>query len=78
MDPDELFTLRNYFFLGCYQMAINEASSVNALSEQTRVDKDFFMYRAYVGLGNCRMVLDEVRADASCFGAMTLTRTAPH
>jgi len=59
-DEAELFALRNAVYLGNYQAAISEALSINPSSEAVRVSRDFFMYRAYVELGQYRVVMDEV------------------
>jgi len=60
MAEDTLFGLRNAVYLGNYQQAITEASSLNSYDDSTRQMRDFFMYRAFVEQGQYRMVLDEV------------------
>lgn len=60
-EPDELFTLRNHFWLGSYQLAIAEGSSLGRLSEKLRVERDEFIYRSYIALGQYSIVLGEVR-----------------
>lgn len=50
--PDILFTLRNNFYLGAYQAAIAEAADLERLSESDAVERDCFVYRAYIELGS--------------------------
>lgn len=64
MGDDELFAVRNAFYLGNYQQTISEASAVNAFNESTRQTRDFFMYRGFVEQGQYRMVMDDVGHDA--------------
>lgn len=60
-EPDELFTLRNHFWLGSYQLAIAEGSGLGRLPEKLRVERDEFIYRSYIALGQYSIVLGEVR-----------------
>lgn len=48
--PDVLFPLRNNFYLGAFQAAINE-SNVRGLGDSDAVEKDSFVYRSYIALG---------------------------
>jgi len=67
---DELFDLKTAFYLGNYQQAINlvlgigfinEAQKLRALSSQSQVEKDVFMYRAFIAQKNFDVVLDEIK-----------------
>lgn len=60
-EPDDLFTLRNHFWLGSYQLAIAEGSGLGRLSENLRIERDEFIYRSYIALGQHTIVLGEVR-----------------
>lgn len=51
-EPDLLFTVRNSFFLGAFQGAIAEASDLEGLSDAAKVERDSFVYRAYIELGS--------------------------
>ena len=51
-DPDLLFNVRNNFYLGSYQHAISEASDLESLVEQEKVERDLFVYRSYIELGS--------------------------
>lgn len=59
-EPDDLFTLRNHFWLGSYQQAIAEASGLGRLSDTLRMERDEFIYRSYIALGQHSIVLGEV------------------
>ena len=61
---DELFALKTNFYIGAHQAVISEALTVSPSTDAVRVERDFFMYRAYVEQGQHRVVLDEVGADA--------------
>ena len=49
--PDALFLLRNNFYLGAYQAAINE-SNVGGLSDADAIERDCLVYRSYIALGS--------------------------
>lgn len=59
-EPDDLFTLRNHYWLGSYQLAIAEGSGLGRLPEALRVERDEFIYRSYLALGQYSIVLGEV------------------
>jgi coatomer protein complex subunit epsilon len=63
-DPDELYTLRNLFWLGSFQQAINEGGRLNRLSDELKIERDEFVYRSYVGQGQYALVISEVDDDA--------------
>ncbi|KAE8695527.1 Coatomer subunit epsilon-2 [Hibiscus syriacus] len=49
--PDHLFNLRNNFYLGSYQAAINNSDLPN-LSPDDAVERDCLVYRSYIALGS--------------------------
>ncbi len=51
MGDDELFQVKNHFYLGAYQQAINEATQ-SSFSDATRVELDCLVNRSYIGMGN--------------------------
>jgi coatomer protein complex subunit epsilon len=51
-EPDLLFTVRNAFYLGAFQSAIAEASDLEGLSDQEKVERDCYVYRSYIELGS--------------------------
>uniref|UniRef100_A0A7S2XUN8 Coatomer subunit epsilon n=1 Tax=Fibrocapsa japonica TaxID=94617 RepID=A0A7S2XUN8_9STRA len=64
-EPDDLYTLRNHFWLGNYQMAISEGSSLGRLRSELALEKDEFVYRSYVALGQYQVVLSEVNDNSA-------------
>lgn len=42
---DELYTLRNRYWLGNFQLAIIEGNNLNRLSDELKVERDEFVYR---------------------------------
>ncbi|KAJ1452114.1 coatomer epsilon subunit-domain-containing protein [Pelagophyceae sp. CCMP2097] len=65
MDPDELYTLRNRFWLGNFQMAIAEGNNLTRLPAALMVERDEFVYRCYIGLGQYNLVLSQIKDDAA-------------
>ncbi len=65
-EPDELYTLRNLFWLGNFQLAINEANGMKRCPPHLVTEKSEFMYRSYLALGQYDVVLSEV-SDTSAF-----------
>ncbi|KAK3030870.1 hypothetical protein RJ639_037327 [Escallonia herrerae] len=62
--PDLLFGLRNNFFLGAYQAAINNSDIPN-LSEEESVERDSLVYRSYIALGSYQLVINEIDSAAA-------------
>ncbi|CAG9791067.1 unnamed protein product [Diatraea saccharalis] len=60
-DVDELFDVKNAFYIGNYQQAINEALSFNASTPLLALQKDAYLYRSYIAQGNHRLVLQELK-----------------
>ncbi|CAG4955680.1 unnamed protein product [Parnassius apollo] len=60
-DVDELFDVKNAFYIGNYQQAINEAQSINPTSPLVSLQRDALLYRSYIAQGNYRIVLQELR-----------------
>lgn len=58
--PDVLFPVRNNFYLGAFQASINESSVLRSLSDADAVEKDSFVYRSYIALGQHQLVIDEI------------------
>jgi hypothetical protein len=51
-DRDILFAVRNNYYLGAYQNAINEASDLEGLADQEQIELNSFVYRSYIALGS--------------------------
>jgi hypothetical protein len=52
---DVLFPVRNLFYLGSYQGAINEAQNIDTLSGLDSIERDVFVYRSYIALGSAQV-----------------------
>ncbi len=59
-EPDELFTLKNQVWIGNYQNAISEANMLNHIHDGLRHERDAYVYRAQLGLGNYSMVMQSI------------------
>ncbi|KAJ6887320.1 coatomer subunit epsilon-1 [Populus alba x Populus x berolinensis] len=57
--PDHLFNLRNNFYLGAYQAAINTSDLPN-LSPEDAVERDSLVYRSYIALSSYQLVIHEI------------------
>ncbi|KAH7428380.1 hypothetical protein KP509_10G089800 [Ceratopteris richardii] len=57
---DVLFPIRNAFYLGAYQSAINESASIDGLSEADATERDCLVYRSYIALGSYQLVINEI------------------
>ncbi|XP_037972017.2 coatomer subunit epsilon [Plutella xylostella] len=61
-DVDELFDVKNAFYVGNYQQAITEALSITQISSPTvKTERDSFLYRSYIAQGNHRIVSQELK-----------------
>eukprot|EP00947_MAST-08B_sp_MAST-8B-sp1_P002768 g2768.t1 len=60
-EVDELYTLRNNFWVGNYQNAIQEGSSVSPGDDSVRIERDVLVYRSYIASGQHQLVISEVR-----------------
>lgn len=63
-EPDELYTLRNRFWLGNFNMAIAEGNNLIRIPDDLKVERDEFVYRCYLGLGQYKTVISGVKDDA--------------
>jgi len=62
-EVDELFEVRNNFYLTNYAVAIQEANTLSdqfLTSEVNKIERDTFLYRSYISQRNYKIVLDEI------------------
>jgi len=61
---DELFEIRTSFYLGNFTQCIYESSKMKPSSPEKKMERDAFMYRAYMGQRKFAVVLDEIKGDS--------------
>ena len=59
-DVDELFDVKNAYFTGNYQGCINESQKLQPTDPDLVVEKNVYMYRAYLALKKFGVVRDKV------------------
>ncbi|CAG9865548.1 unnamed protein product [Phyllotreta striolata] len=65
-DVDELFEIKNYFYIGNYQQCINEAQKLRKPSTpEVATQRDAFTYRSYMAQNKFLVVLDEIHGASS-------------
>ncbi|KAA8490856.1 Coatomer subunit epsilon [Porphyridium purpureum] len=57
---DELFELRNYFYLGNFPAAVEEGTTIAVESDATRIERDVILARAAIARGNHDEVIQQV------------------
>ena len=66
-EPDELYTLRAQYWLGHYALAIEEAKAVvrRPMSPQLKLEREEFLARAQLALGQYDRVIADTQAAGS-------------
>ena len=64
-DPDELFTTRTLFWLGSFQGAINEATGNKRIPASLALEKQEYIYRSFLALGQTNVITSEINSNSS-------------
>lgn len=63
-ENDVLFEIKNAYCIGNFQQCINEAQKAKLNSPSQQLEKDVFMYRAYVAQRKYGVVINEIRSSS--------------
>uniref|UniRef100_A0A7E4V379 Coatomer subunit epsilon n=1 Tax=Panagrellus redivivus TaxID=6233 RepID=A0A7E4V379_PANRE len=75
---DQLFDIRNSYYLGAYQQAINDAQNARVKTESETTERDAFLYRSYIALGKTSIPLKEIDANTSNVALRAVRRFADY
>ena len=60
MDVDELYAVRNNFYVGNFQVAIDEGESTPPLSQQKQIELDVYVARSRLALGQGKELISSI------------------
>eukprot|EP00943_MAST-04B_sp_MAST-4B-sp1_P006664 g6664.t1 len=60
MDVDELYAVRNNFYVGNFQVAIDEGESTPPLSQQKQIELDVYVARSRLALGQGKELITSI------------------
>jgi len=61
---DELFDVKSAFYVGAYQQCIKNCQTARLSDPALAVEKDGYMYRAYLAQGKYAVITDEIKPSA--------------
>jgi len=61
---DELFDVKSAFYIGAFQQCIKNCQTARLSDPALAVEKDGFMYRAYLAQGKYAVITDEIKPSA--------------
>ncbi|KAK0416968.1 hypothetical protein QR680_012776 [Steinernema hermaphroditum] len=75
---DNLFEIRNSFYLGAYQQCVHECHNANVKGEDEKLIKDCFMYRSYIALNKPSIALSEIPSSTKVDSLVAIRRFADY
>ena len=65
-DPDSLYSLRSYYYLGHFTLALDESKTLpRQMPAELKAERDEFIMRSHMGLGDYQTVNNAVSASSS-------------
>uniref|UniRef100_A0A5S6Q564 Coatomer subunit epsilon n=1 Tax=Trichuris muris TaxID=70415 RepID=A0A5S6Q564_TRIMR len=71
---DDLFNVKNAFYIGSYQQCITEALALRPSSKQEKLDRDVYVYRAYIAQKKFTVALEEIKLENDTPGPLVSVR----